>query len=116
MSIKSTNSLGCISISDSVLATISGLAAMQCPGVVGMASQSAAEGLADLLKIESLTKGIKVNSDNNDAIVDINIIVEYGVSMVAVAENVIDAVTYSLHSMTGIHVKNVNVNIKGIRV
>ena len=116
MSIKSTNSLGCISISDSVLATISGLAAMQCPGVVGMASQSAAEGLAELLKIESLTKGIKVNSDNNDAIVDINIIVEYGVSMVAVAENVIDAVTYSLHSMTGIHVKNVNVNIKGIRV
>ncbi len=116
MAIKSTNMLGNVSISDNVLATIAGIAAMQCPGVVGMASQSAAEGLAELLKIESLTKGIKVNSDNNDAVVDINIIIEYGVSMVAVAENVIDAVTYNLQSMTGVNVRSVNVNIKGIRV
>ena len=106
MAIKTTNQIGNISISDNVIATIAGLAAMQC----------AAEGLAELLKIESLTKGIKVNSDSNDVTVDINIIVEYGVSMVAVAENVIDAVTYSIQSMTGLNVRNVNVNIKGVRV
>ena len=116
MAIKTTNQIGNISISDNVIATIAGLAAMQCAGVVGMATQGAAEGLAELLKIESLTKGIKVNSDSNDVTVDINIIVEYGVSMVAVAENFIDAVTYSIQSMTGLNVRNVNVNINGVRV
>ena len=116
MAIKTTNQIGNISISDNVIATIAGLAAMQCAGVVGMATQGAAEGLAELLKIESLTQGRKVNSDSNDVTVDINIIVEYGVSMVAVAENVIDAVTYSIQSMTGLNVRNVNVNIKGVRV
>ena len=39
----------------------------------------AAEGLAELLKIDSLTKGIRVNTENKDITVDINIIVEYGV-------------------------------------
>ena len=58
MAIKTTNQIGNISISDNVIATIAGLAAMQCAGVVGMATQGAAEGLAELLKIESLTKGI----------------------------------------------------------
>ena len=78
--------------------------------------QGAAEGLAELLKIDSLTKGIKVNTENKDITVDINIIVEYGVSMAAVAENVIATVSYSIRSMTGLEVAAVNVNIKGIRV
>lgn len=116
MAIKTNNQFGLITLSDNVLATIAGLAAMQCAGVVGMATQGAAEGLAELLKIESLTKGIKVTSDDNGATIDINIIVEYGVSMVAVAENVIDSVTYNVQSMTGLRVRNVNINIKGIRV
>ena len=47
---------------------------------------------------------------------DINVIVEYGVSMVAVADNVISTVKYSIESMTGLIVDGVNVYIKGVRV
>lgn len=116
MAIKTVNELGSIAISDNVLATIAGLSAMQCAGIVGMASQGAAEGIAELLKIESLTKGIKVYSDGDTLQVDLNVIVEYGVSMVAVADNVIDTVKYNIESMTGLRVDNVNVFIKGVRV
>ena len=116
MAIKTTNQYGSVCVADNVIATIAGLAAMQCAGVVGMATQGAAEGLAELLKIDSLTKGIKVNTENKDITVDINIIVEYGVSLAAVAENVIATVSYSIRSMTGLEVAAVNVNIKGIRV
>ena len=116
MAIKTTNQYGSVCVADNVIATIAGLAAMQCAGVVGMATQGAAEGLAELLKIDSLTKGTKVNTENKDITVDINLIVEYGVSMAAVAENVIATVSYSIRSMTGLEVAAVNVNIKGIRV
>ena len=116
MAIKTSNELGSIAIADTVLATIAGLAAMQCAGIVGMASQGAAEGIAELLKIESLTKGVKVISDGENVQVDINVIVEYGVSMVAVADNVISTDKYSIESMTGLIVDGVNVYIKGVRV
>ena len=70
MAIKTSNELGSIAIADTVLATIAGLAAMQCAGIVGMASQGAAEGIAELLKIESLTKGVKVISDGENVQVE----------------------------------------------
>ena len=116
MSIQTKHDFGVVTIADSVLATIAGMAAMQCAGIVGMASQGAAEGIAELLKIESLTKGVKAITNEDTVVIDINVILEYGVSMVAVADNVIGSVKFAIESMTGLKVESVNVYIKGIRV
>lgn len=116
MAFKTTNELGTITVSDQVLATIAGLSAVSCAGVVGMASTSAAEGIAELLKIDNVTKGIKVITEDRDIQIDLHVIIEYGVSMVAVADNIIDTVQYNVESMTGLRVNKVNVFIKGVRV
>ena len=107
MSIQTKNDFGVVTIADSVLATIAGMAAMQCAGIVGMASQGAAEGIAELLKIESLTKGVKAITNEDTVVIDINVILEYGVSMVAVADNVIGSVKFAIESMTGLKVESV---------
>ena len=44
------------------------------------------------------------------------IIVEYGVSIAAVAKNVIESVKYRVETMVGIKVDKVNVTVEGIRV
>ena len=116
MSIKTTTQFGTTTISDTVLATIAGIAACDCAGIVGMATTGAVEGIVELLKRESLTKGIKVNTSGDAVKFELYVIIEYGVSMVAAAHNVIEAVKYSVESQTGLKVENVDVIVQGIRV
>ena len=116
MSIKTTTSLGSISITDNVLASIAGLAAVECAGIVGMSALNAVEGIYELLKRENVTKGVRVVTNENSVQIDLYVVIEYGVSMVAVAQNVIDAVKYNIESQTGLRVDKVNVLIQGVRV
>lgn len=51
------NELGKISISDDVLADLAGLTCTRCYGIVGMASQSFQEGVAELLEGNRCEKG-----------------------------------------------------------
>ena len=57
--------LGSINISNDVIATIVGGAAMECYGVVGMASQKVLkDGFYELLKKENYARGIIVTSQD----------------------------------------------------
>jgi len=116
MAIKTTNQFGTVTVSDTVLTTIAGLAACDCAGIVGMSASTTAEGIAELLKRDSLTKGIKVFTNEDSVRFELHVIIEYGVSMVAAAHNVIEAVKYAVESQTGLKVENVDVLIQGIRV
>ena len=107
------NQYGKISISDTVIARIAGLTATQCMGVVGLA---AAEGLTDLLRKDSVDRGVRVRSDGETVDVTLSIIVKYGVSIAAVAENIIETVTYKLENLTGLTVQGVEIIVRGIQV
>ena len=48
--------------------------------------------------------------------VDLFIIVEYGISIGAVAETIIETVRYKIEHLTGIKVGKVNVSVEDIRV
>ncbi len=116
MSIQTTNELGSIIIDDHVIASIAGMAAMECYGIVGMASKNATEGFFELLKMDQLTKGIRVNSEEAKITVDIFIVLQFGVKISVVAENIISRVKYSIESLTGIEVSKVNIFVQGVRV
>ena len=116
MSIQTTNELGSIIIYDHVIASIAGMAAMECYGIVGMASKNATEGFFELLKMDQLTKGIRVNSEEDKITVDIFIVLQFGVKISVVAENIISRVKYSIESLTGIEVNKVNIFVQGVRV
>lgn len=116
MSVQITNEIGNISIDDQVVASISGLAAMECYGVVGMASKNATEGLFELLKREQLSKGIKVDSVDDKLTIDLHIVLQFGVKISVVAENIISKVKYSVESLVGVEVSKVNIFVQGVRV
>ena len=107
---------GEIMIADEVIARIAGLAAMECYGVVGMASINMKDGLVQLLLGENLTKGIKVSVDTNKVSLDFHIIVEYGTKISAVAENLISTVKYKIEDMIGLEVGNINIYVEGVRI
>ncbi len=116
MSAKLENQYGTISIENEVIARIAGLTAVDCYGIVGMAAKNMKDGLVQLLKRESLTKGIRINVNEEQISIDLHIIVEYGTNITAIAENIISTVKYKVETVCGIAVEQVNVFVEGVRV
>ncbi|WHH59888.1 Asp23/Gls24 family envelope stress response protein [Petroclostridium sp. X23] len=110
------NDHGNIIIPAEVIANMAGMTATQCYGVVGMASRNTADGLVSLLKKEALNKGIKVTVEAQYLTIDLHIIVEYGVNISAICENIVNNVRYSLESATGLKVKKINIYVESMRV
>lgn len=109
--------MGEIQITPDVIATYAGTTAIECFGIVGMAKVSVRDGgIARLLKRESLTKGINVIIENNEIHLDFHVIVAYGVSIQAVADNLIENVRYKVEEYTGMSVKDVRIFVEGVRV
>lgn len=110
------NSLGSIIIDSNVIATYAGSVAVECFGIVGMASVNMKDGLVKLLKRENLERGINVRVADNKIVLDFHVIVSYGVSISAVANNLLDNVKYKLESFTGMEVEKINIFVEGVRV
>ena len=110
------NHNGTINITETVFANIVGHVANSCYGVVGMAAKSAGDGLVSLLKKDHYEKGVKVLSDGDGIIVEMHIVVLYGVNLPAVTRSIAKEVKYNVEQMTGFAVKKVNILIDGMKV
>ncbi len=110
--------LGTISMSDDLIATIAGTAAVENYGIVGMKSKSAADTILQLVGSENIKRGVVVTvlPDGVTIDIDLHVTVMYGVSLPAVAQNAISNVKYRVEDLTGLHVRNVNIFVESIRV
>ena len=117
MSAVLKTSIGKITYSEDFIGKVAGINAMECYGIVGMANKNASDGIVNLLKLDNLKRGVRVRTDETENIsVELYIVVKYGVSISAVAANIIDTVKYSLESSTGLNVENVDVVVQGIKI
>jgi uncharacterized alkaline shock family protein YloU len=110
-------SLGIVNIAPNAVAMVAGIAAMQCFGVVGMASRNIQDGISELLTgRDNLTKGIEIIIEEDVVAVDLYIVVEYGVRIKEVARNVIQNVKYAIENQLGLQIAQVNVIVQGVRI
>ncbi|PWA13466.1 Asp23/Gls24 family envelope stress response protein [Pueribacillus theae] len=117
MSIELKTSQGQIDITKEVIAAIAGGAAIDCYGIVGMASQKQLkDGITELLGKDNFSKGIVVRIDGDSVHIDMYIIVSYGTKISEVAHNVQSTVKYQLDKMLGLAVDSVNIFVQGVRV
>ncbi len=108
--------LGNVVIDNEVIAKYAGSAAVECFGVVGMAAVNVKDGIAKLLRRESLNRGVNVTVNDNKITVDFHIIVSYGVSISAVADNLVSNVRYKIEEFSGLPVEKINIYVEGVRV
>ena len=108
--------LGEITINTDVIATYAGSVAVECFGIVGMAAVNMKDGLVKLLRKDSLRHGNNVQVRDNKISLDFHVIVAYGVSIRAVADNLIDNVKYKVEAFTGIEIEEINILVEGVRV
>ncbi|MCY0886922.1 MAG: Asp23/Gls24 family envelope stress response protein [Alicyclobacillaceae bacterium] len=110
--------LGQVTVVEDVIATIAGYAAMDCYGLVGMASRrQVKDSLTELLGRENPGKGVEVRvKDTGDLEVDLYTIVSYGTNIFEVAQNVREKVRYVLQETVGTEVGKVNIFVQGVRI
>ncbi len=112
--------MGKTSIADSVVAKVAGLAAREVTGVheMGKAAGRAFGALREKLPVGSSspspTQGVKVEVGERQAAVDLDLIMDYGVSIPDVSQAVRDNVIQRVESMTGLEVVEVNIAVDDI--
>lgn len=116
MAQKINAELGSINISENVIATVCGVAAMECYGLVGMAPRNVGEGITDLLRIENFERGVDVQFNEDTLSVRLYIVVQYGVKISEVARNVQERVKYAIEQVLGLEVDKIDVRVQSVRV
>ncbi|MEK3891605.1 Asp23/Gls24 family envelope stress response protein [Bacillus sp. FSL W7-1354] len=117
MSIEFRTKYGQIDISNEVVAMVAGGAAIDCYGIVGMASKNQIkDGLTEILRKENFARGVIVRQEEDRIHIDMYIIVSYGTKISEVAHNVQTKVKYTLDHTVGLAVESVNIYVQGVRV
>jgi uncharacterized alkaline shock family protein YloU len=107
---------GDLIIADAVIAELAGYAALESYGVVGMAAPSVRDGIAKLLPMRRLERGILLSFDDEGVTVELHVLIESGTNLSVVSRNLADGVRYVLEHYAQIRVASVLVHVEGIHV
>ena len=111
------NEKGTISITDEVFSNLAGDAATKCFGVKGMAGRSKDGNALQLLRRESMSKGVDVSFNEDESLsLDLHIGVDNNVNIVAVCRSIMNEVSYKIEKWTSRSVKNVDVYVDTVIV
>lgn len=105
--------MGTVEISEDVISIIAGVAAMEVNGVSAM-SGGFTGSLTEMLGMKNLSKGVKVELEDNRAIIDVYIVVDYGKNLREIGEAVQKSIKEAIETMTDLIVEAINVNVHGI--
>jgi uncharacterized alkaline shock family protein YloU len=111
---------GRTSIADSVVEKIAGVAAREVSGVheMGRGAARAFGTIKEKLPVggsgPNVTQGVKVEVGEREAAIDIDLVVDYGVSIPDVAQSVRDNVIQRTERMTGLQVTEVNISVDDV--
>jgi len=107
---------GCVNIANDVLADLAGYAALESYGIVGMASPSLRDGVAQLLPAQKLRRGVRVASTDEGIVADLYVVIEFGTNLAEVSHNLANRVRYVLTNTADVKVANVDVHVQGVKV
>lgn len=109
------NSFGKISIHKKAISKIAAICATDSYGVVELKSRSGKQN-TQLAREKYRGKGVKVSFVDNKIVIDIFLILKYGVSIPAISQSIRSAVKYKVEKFSGMTVESVSLHIVGIRV
>lgn len=108
--------LGRIDVSPRAIASIAARAVLTSYGVVGMAAATLRDGIAEILNLENVYRGVEVQVVSGEVVIDLYVVIEYGTRISAVAQNVMESVKFSVEQALAMPVSEVNVHVQGVRV
>lgn len=108
--------LGRIEVSPVAIAGLAAAAVLECYGVVGMAHRTLSGGLVEVLRRDNYRRGVQVRVVDERIIIDLYVVLEYGVRISEVAHNIMENVKFRVEKALGVPISEVNVHVQGLRV
>jgi uncharacterized alkaline shock family protein YloU len=108
--------LGRIEVSPAAIAGLAAVAVLECYGVVGLSRPTPYSGLAEVLQREHFRRGVRVTIVNQKIVIDLYVVLEYGVRVSEVAHNIMENVKFRVEKTLGVPIDEVNVHVQGLRV
>lgn len=108
------NEKGLITISNQVFTVLAGDAASRCFGVRGMAAPKKENGLFQLLRKESMSKGVIISTVGESIAIELHIIADQSVNLSALSDAIRSEVSYRVARSTGVAVDHVDIYIDSI--
>jgi uncharacterized alkaline shock family protein YloU len=104
---------GSIQISNNVIAMIVKKYALEIPGVIRLAPQGLVSDIADMLSKRTYDRNIDIElGETGETSITLTLVLEFGVQIVKVAQEIQDTVKKHVEDQTGVKVKKVNVIVK----
>lgn len=113
---------GDTTIADSVVQKIAGIAAREVPGVYAMgnatrrAMSSISQRIPGSSPQNSVTGGVSVQKGERETVIEVTVVIEYGASLVDVADQIRENVIRAVERGTGLAVVSVDVNVTDVHL
>lgn len=115
LNVSNDTSLGKVEISPEVIEVITGIAASEVEGISSMRGNFAT-GVVERFGKKSHSKGVKVELRNSGIIIDLYVVLTFGVSIPQVAQQLQTNIRQTLKNMTALDIEEVNVHVVGIEM
>ena len=115
--VNNESTIGIVKISDEVVSVIAEIAADEIQGIVEV-PHGVSSNISQILKGKKSSSGksVKVTLEEDKAIIELNVAVEYGMKIPEIVSAVQENVKKTVEAMTGLKVDKVNVNVQNIFV
>jgi uncharacterized alkaline shock family protein YloU len=107
-------SFGKVEIAPEVIEVIAGIAASEIEGVAQMRGNFAS-GVAERFGKKNHGKGVKVDLGEEGIVIDVYCVMNFGVSIPAVAQKVQENIRQTLLTMTALEINEINIHVVGIQ-
>lgn len=108
-----TTDLGVVKISNDAIAAIAHTAAMEIKGVAKMGG-GISRTICDMLTKRSPSRGIRIKVKEGEIRISVFVVVEYGVDIPRIADEVQENVKRAVEKMAGLVLSNVDVVVEGV--
>ncbi len=106
--------LGKIEVLPNAIHSIAVQAISECYGVVGIAAPRLHFGRPVILGPEQQNQGVQMRIFNEQIVLDVYVVLEYGLRISEIGHNIMSSVKFSIEKMLGVPVARVNVNVQGL--
>lgn len=107
--------LGKVEIAPEVIEVIAGIAASEVEGLANMRGNFAT-GVVEKFGKKSHSKGVKVELTESGILVDVYVVLDFGVSIPDVAQKIQANIRQTLKTMTSLDISEVNVHVVGLQM
>ncbi|MGY0693031.1 Asp23/Gls24 family envelope stress response protein [Virgibacillus sp. FSP13] len=108
-------SLGTVEIAPEVIEVITGIAASEVEGISSMRG-SFATGVVERFGKKSHSKGVKVELTDTGILIDLYVVLNFGVSIPEIAQKLQTNIRQTLKNMTALEIAEINVHVVGIQM